>query len=47
VSQNGTRVEAKAVVRSGVPAGIAFLAEGIAANSANELTGAEIEVRKP
>jgi NADH-quinone oxidoreductase subunit G len=47
VSQNGARVEAKAVVRSGVPAGIAFLAEGIAADSANALTGAEIEVRKP
>ena len=45
VSQNGTRLEAKAVIRSGVPTGIAFLAEGIAADSANALTGTEIEVR--
>jgi NADH-quinone oxidoreductase subunit G len=46
VSQDGARLEARAVVRSGVPMGTAFLAEGIAANSANALTGAEIEVVK-
>ena len=47
VSQNGTRLRVKAVVRSGVPAGTAFLAEGIAADSANAFTGPEIEVGKP
>jgi NADH-quinone oxidoreductase subunit G len=46
VSQNGTRLEAKAVVRSGVPTGTAFLAEGIAEDSANALTDREIEVAK-
>ena len=46
VSQNGTRLRAKAVVRSGVSAGTAFLAEGIADDSANALTGGEIEVGK-
>ena len=34
-------------VRSGVPAGSAFLADGIAAESANALTEPLIEVRPP
>jgi NADH-quinone oxidoreductase subunit G len=47
VSQNGTRLEGTAQVRSGVPTGTAFLAEGIAAESANLLTEPTIDVRKP
>ena len=47
LSQNGTRLQGRAAVRTGVPAGVAFLAEGIAADSANLLTEDEIEVRKP
>jgi NADH-quinone oxidoreductase subunit G len=47
VSQNGTRLTGTAQVRSGVPVGTAFLAEGIAENSANALTEDMIEVRKP
>jgi NADH-quinone oxidoreductase subunit G len=47
VAQNGTRLRATAAVRSGVPAGTAFLAEGIAADSANALTEPLIEVIKP
>jgi NADH-quinone oxidoreductase subunit G len=45
VAQNGTRLKAAAAVRSGVPAGSAFLADGIAAESANALTEPLIEVR--
>ena len=47
VSQNGTHLEATAAVRSGVLAGTAFLADGIAADSANELAPTTIEVSKP
>jgi NADH-quinone oxidoreductase subunit G len=50
VAQNGTRLKAKAFVRSAVPPGSAFLADGLAAQSANALTGAgriEVEVIKP
>jgi NADH-quinone oxidoreductase subunit G len=47
VAQNGYRLRGTATVRSGVPAGTAFLADGIAADSANELTEAVVEVRKP
>ncbi len=47
VSQNGTRLKATAAVRSGVPEGTAFLAEGIANDSANELTETTVEVSKP
>jgi NADH-quinone oxidoreductase subunit G len=43
----GTRVHGTAAVRSGVPQGTAFLADGIAQDSANELTEAVVEVRKP
>jgi NADH-quinone oxidoreductase subunit G len=46
VSQNGTRLRARAHVRHGVPAGAAFLAEGLATDSANALTEREIEVSK-
>jgi NADH-quinone oxidoreductase subunit G len=47
VAQNGTRLNAKAFVRSAVPAGSAFLADGLAARSANVLTDSLIEVIKP
>jgi NADH-quinone oxidoreductase subunit G len=47
VAQNGTRLQARAVIRSTVPAGRAFLAEGLAHDSANALTEALIEVIKP
>jgi NADH-quinone oxidoreductase subunit G len=46
VSQNGSRLSATAAVRTGVPAGSAFLAEGLASESANALTGSLIEVLK-
>jgi len=46
VAQNGTRVAAVAHVRSGVPPGTAFMADGIASDSANVLTEREIEVVK-
>ncbi len=46
VAQNGTRLRARAAVRSGVPAGSAFLADGIASESANTLTETLIEVHK-
>ncbi|MBV9471565.1 MAG: NADH-quinone oxidoreductase subunit NuoG [Solirubrobacterales bacterium] len=47
VAQNGKQLQAKAAVRTGVPPGTAFLAEGIAAQSANALTEPFVEVRKP
>jgi NADH-quinone oxidoreductase subunit G len=47
VAQNGTRVRARAAVRTGVPPGAAFLADGVAEESANALTEAFVEVRKP
>ncbi len=46
ISQNGTRLRAAAHIRTGVPAGTAFLAEGVAVDSANALTESLIEVRK-
>jgi NADH-quinone oxidoreductase subunit G len=46
VSQNGTAVKATAHVRTGVQAGTAFLADGIAGDSANAFTEPVIEVRK-
>jgi NADH-quinone oxidoreductase subunit G len=46
VSQNGTQLQATAHVRTGVPAGTAFLAEGIASESANAFTGRAITVAK-
>jgi NADH-quinone oxidoreductase subunit G len=47
VGQNGTRLSARAHVRSLIPAGSAFLAVGLAAESANALTAAAVEVHKP
>jgi NADH-quinone oxidoreductase subunit G len=46
VSQNGTQLQATAHVRTGVPAGTAFLAEGLASDSANVFTGLTITVAK-
>jgi NADH-quinone oxidoreductase subunit G len=43
----GTRLRATAAVRTGVPTGSAFLAEGIATDSANALTEPLVEVIKP
>jgi NADH-quinone oxidoreductase subunit G len=47
VAQNGTRLNARAVVRSTVPAGTAFLADGLATESANVLTEPLVEVIRP
>jgi NADH-quinone oxidoreductase subunit G len=46
VAQNGTRLSATAAVRSGVPAGSAFLASGIAEQSANALSEPLVEVSR-
>ncbi len=46
VSQNGTRLEAIATVRTGVPEGTVFLATGIASASANALTDPTVTVAK-
>ncbi|HSC02258.1 MAG TPA: NADH-quinone oxidoreductase subunit NuoG [Solirubrobacteraceae bacterium] len=46
VSQNGTALKAIAHVRTGVQAGTAFLADGIAVESANAFTEPVIEVHK-
>jgi len=46
VAQNGTRLRGTAHVRTGVPIGTAFLAEGVASESANALTENLIEVSK-
>jgi NADH-quinone oxidoreductase subunit G len=46
VTQNGTSLGAIARIRTGVPAGTTFLAEGIAKDSANALTEPLVEVRK-
>ena len=47
VSQNGTRLAARAAVRTGVPPGTVFLATGVTSDSANALTEPQVEVRKP
>jgi NADH-quinone oxidoreductase subunit G len=47
VAANGTAVDATAAVRSGVPVGTVFLADGLAQNSANAFTEPVVEVRKP
>jgi NADH-quinone oxidoreductase subunit G len=47
VASNGTAVKATVAVRSGIPAGTVFLADGLAENSANAFTDFEVEVRKP
>ncbi len=46
VGANGSRLRATAAVRSGIPDGSAFMADGIASESANALTEPLIEVRK-
>jgi anaerobic selenocysteine-containing dehydrogenase len=46
VGSNGTRIRGTAHVRTGVPAGTAFAADGIAEDSANALTEPVVEVRK-
>jgi len=46
LSQNGTRLHGWAHVRSGVPAGTAFLADGISEDSANAFTEPVVEVHK-
>ena len=46
VSQNGTALKAIAHVRTGVQAGTAFLADGIAGDSANAFTEPVVEVHK-
>ncbi len=46
VAQNGTRLRARAAVRSGVPEGTAFLADGLESDSANALTELTVEVSK-
>jgi NADH-quinone oxidoreductase subunit G len=46
VAQNGTRLAGRAAIRTGVPAGTAFVAAGIAMDSANALTEAYVEVVK-
>ena len=46
VAQNGTRLNGRAAIRTGVPAGTAFLASGIAKDSANALTEPLVEVVK-
>ncbi|MFL5860440.1 MAG: molybdopterin-dependent oxidoreductase, partial [Solirubrobacteraceae bacterium] len=47
VGENGTRLRARALIRSLVPAGTAFLADGLAVNSANTLNATTVEVHKP
>ena len=46
VAQNGTRLTGRAAIRTGVPVGTAFLADGIAKDSANALTEPLVEVVK-
>ncbi len=46
VAQNGTRLQARAAIRSGVPEGTTFLADGIESDSANALTEETVEVSK-
>jgi NADH-quinone oxidoreductase subunit G len=46
IAQEGARLQATAHVRSGVPVGTAFLAEGLAEDSANALTGETIEIQR-
>jgi len=46
VSQNGTRLAATAHIRTGVPVGTVFLAEGLAGPSANAFTEPVVEVHK-
>jgi NADH-quinone oxidoreductase subunit G len=47
VSQNGTRLSGTVHIRTGVPAGSVFLADGIANGSANAFTEPTVQVHKP
>jgi predicted molibdopterin-dependent oxidoreductase YjgC len=44
VAQNGARLHATVAVRTGVPAGTAFLAEGLPRDSANVFTERTVDV---
>jgi NADH-quinone oxidoreductase subunit G len=46
VGTNGTRVNAKVVVRAAIPPGTVFLEDALGADSANALTGPTVEVEK-
>ena len=46
VASNGTAVQGTAVIRSAVPRGTVFLADGISSESANALTEPSVELRK-
>ncbi len=46
IRQEATRTTASAHIRTGVPIGTAFLAEGIREDSANVLTGSTIEIQR-
>jgi NADH-quinone oxidoreductase subunit G len=46
VSANGTTLRARAAVRTGIPPGGVFLADGLAEQSANALTEPLVEIRK-
>jgi NADH-quinone oxidoreductase subunit G len=46
VSSNGSTIRARVVVRTGVPAGTVFLAEGVASDSANVFTARAVTVVK-
>jgi anaerobic selenocysteine-containing dehydrogenase len=45
VAANGTAIRATVAVRTGVVAGTAFLADGLATDSANALSGEIVEIR--
>jgi NADH-quinone oxidoreductase subunit G len=47
VATNGTAIRATVAIRTGVRPGTAFVADGLAENSANVLTGATVEIRRP
>ena len=46
ITQNGTRLCGRALIRTGVTEGTAFLAEGIERDSANALTESAVEVER-
>jgi NADH-quinone oxidoreductase subunit G len=46
VSANGTALRARAAIRTGIPPGGVFLADGLAEQSANALTEPMVEIRK-
>jgi NADH-quinone oxidoreductase subunit G len=46
ITANGTTLHARAAIRTGIPSGSIFLADGLAEDSANVLTEPLVEVRK-